>query len=231
MKKQLHLSALLFTTLLLLFAFPQVGRGQESSTSRLTLCGDSYNKSMSDITTAVYKWFNDDSNVNMNGVKSITIAYDHNGGGELDQKWIDLLKKRIKEAAATLTEVNLGHDDNPTYYITINATDLSDLFKDCEKLESVKFGDIVSASDIDFSNCFKGCTSLDSVEFFNNPGKEVDCTEAFMGCKALTKVKNFEEIKASSLKNAFNGCSKLEEIKLGFANNFNADGLEGTFKD
>ena len=233
MKKQLHLSALLFTTLLLLFAFPQVGRGQESSTIRLTLCGDSYNKSMSDITTAVYEWFNDDSNVNMNGVKSITIAYDHNGGGELDQKWIDLLKKRIKEAAATLTEVNLGHDDNPTYYITINATDLSDLFKDCEKLESVKMGSIDQTC-TNLNNCFKGCKQLKKIEFGGLPNGRTSCEGMFQGCTNLEKIIGaFSSIKSTTWKNAFNGCSKLDGIKLGFAENgsFEKDGLVGTFKD
>lgn len=231
MKKQLHLSALLFTTLLLLFAFPQVGRGQESSTIRLTLCGDSYNKSMSDITTAVYEWFNDDSNVNMNGVKSITIAYDHNGGGELDQEWIDLLKKRIKEAAATLTEVNLGHDDNPTYYITINATDLSDLFKDCEKLDSVKMGSIDKTC-TNLNNCFNGCKQLKKIEFGGLPNGRTSCEGMFQGCTNLEKIIGaFSSIKSTTWKNAFNGCSKLDGIKLGFAENgsFEKDGLVGTF--
>lgn len=234
MKKPLHLSALLFTTFLLLFlfAFPQVGRGQGSGTISLTLRGDSYKKFMDGQTTAVYEWFNDDSNVNMNRVKSITIAYDQTGGGKLDQNWIDLLKRRIKEAAATLTEVNLGHDKNPNYYITINATDLSGLFEGCTNLETVKMGPIDKTC-TNLNNCFKGCKQLKEIYFGSLPNNAgTSCEGMFQGCANLEKISAaFGSIQSTTWKNAFNGCSKLENIKLGFAVNgsFEKDGLVGTF--
>ncbi len=233
MKKTLHLSALLFTTFLLLFlfAFPQAGRGQGSGTISLTLRGDSYKKFMDEQTTAVYEWFNDDSNVNMNGVKSITIAYNQTGGGKLDQNWIDLLKRRIKEAAATLTEVNLGHDKNPNYYITINATDLSGLFEGCTNLETVKMGPIDKTC-TNLNNCFKGCKQLKEFYFGSLPNNAgTSCEGMFQGCANLEKISAaFGSIQSTTWKNAFNGCSKLEEIKLGFAaSGFKEDGLVGTF--
>lgn len=234
MKKQLHFSALLFTTLLLLFAFPQVGRGQGSGYIALFLY---YNNSSPVVTSGsigpVYNWFNNNSKVNMSGVTSIIIKPAGGGTpnyGELDQAWIDLLKKRIKEAAATLTKVDLGGGNN----IQIkDATDLdlSGLFEGCEKLDSVTMCSIDKTC-TNLNNCFKGCKQLKKIEFRGLPNDPTSCEGMFQGCTNLEKIIGaFSSIKSTTWKNAFNGCSKLAEIELGFANNFNADGLVGTFKD
>lgn len=237
MKKQLHLSALLFTTLLLLFAFPQVGRGQGSGYIALSLYYDSSPvEDKAGSIGIVYNWF---QSMNTSGVTSIIIkpAGGHEkDGGELDQKWIDLLKKRIKEAAGTLTKVDLGGNNN----IKIkDATDLSGLFEGCTKLTTVNFCCIENntGSPIQLDNCFKGCNQLNTVTFYSFPNKgTVSCESLFHGCvilkQNLTTSMNFflEGIQSTTWKNAFNGCSKLENIKLGFATSgFKEDGLVGTF--
>lgn len=216
MKKQLHLSALLFTTLLLLFAFPQVGRGQS---------GLEYEISVKFGINNLWKFpvdFGDLKDPNWKGVTHIVIIKGDQCPGPLNQNKIGILKTKIQEAAATLTYVDLN--------VGIDATDLSGLFEDCEKLESVKMGSIDKTC-TNLNNCFRGCKQLKQIEFAGLPNASTSCEGMFQGCTNLENIigGQLSSIASTTWKNAFNGCSKLEKIKLGFANNFNADGLEGTF--
>ena len=130
MKIPLHLSAQLFTTFLLLFLFacPQVGRGQSGLEYEISVKFGISNPWESPVDFG-------DLDQGWNGVTHIVIIKGDKCPGPLNQNKIGILKTKIQEAAATLTDVNLN--------VGINATDLSGLFEGCTNLETVKFGDIV----------------------------------------------------------------------------------------
>lgn len=218
MKKLLHLSAQLFTTFLLLFlfAFPQMGRGQSGLEYEISVKFGISNPWESPVDFG-------DLDQGWNGVTHIVIIKGDKCPGPLNQNKIGILKTKIQEAAATLTDVNLN--------VGINATDLSGLFEGCTNLETVKMGPIDKTC-TNLNNCFKGCKQLKKIEFGALPNGRTSCEGMFQGCTNLEKIISgqLSVIASTTWKNAFNGCSKLEEIELGFAaSGFNPDGLVGTF--
>ncbi len=252
MKKLLHLSAQLFTTLLFLFAFPQVGRGDvilrvddlnSFYSINLSSSTPTWNPSTPPNTVInMYVFTDDGSDVLTNTILQQVADYSknfnimhiffHENCNMYWQYTSDVLNFKLLNLKQyrNLREITCPHI---AFVSQPTKVDMSEAFADCKSLVRIHScaSTFLNYNITNLAGAFKNCASLESVTFSStNESQNVDCTEAFMGCKALTGVENFEKIKASSLKNAFNGCSKLEKIELGFATSgFNAGGLVGTF--
>lgn len=205
MKKQLHLSALLFTTLLLLFAFPQVGRGQAT------------------LFVEIFVKIDDTGDMS---------CWDENGTPITDLSTITNSDCRVQIEPITnnqpLTETMLGEISSFLYPIHDKITEINLANKYFDWTDphtnQIRFERLALAS-------FENLKTIFLPIIFEEDKKETDFTRAFQDCQSLEKIDGLLRYgNVVSWKNAFTRCYQLKQVTLSFSNmNFSSDGLDETF--
>ena len=120
-----------------------------------------------------------------------------------------------------------------------SATSAAQMFKDCSSLKSVRIikgsREYESGSLTNASQMFAGCSSLQKVELIypvlEDPFRNVtDASMMFRGCSSLQKM-DINLRQATLLKQTFEGCSKLEEVKFNGYGTEYVTSMEDLFKD
>lgn len=94
---------------------------------------------------------------------------------------------------------------------------LQHTFMGCSSLESVD--NLINVDSLySINRAFQGCTKLDSLSFSPKEKKaSYSFSYSFCGCNSLRCIVNFESFKTCQYaKSAFDGCTSLKEIHLGF---------------
>lgn len=94
---------------------------------------------------------------------------------------------------------------------------LQHTFMGCSSLESVD--NLINADSLySINRAFQGCSKLDSLSFSPKEKKaSYSFSYSFCGCNSLRCIVNFESFKTCQYaKSAFDGCTSLKEIHLGF---------------
>ena len=213
MKKQLHLSALLFTTLLLLFAFPQVGRGQATLFVEIDVKIDD--------TGSIS--FVDESGSPITDLSTITdlalVYIDPATGGStnspLNRTILEDLFNGLLPISDLITEIRF------------NSVNYSGYFEWTDSDPTIVFEPLALAS-------FPNLKSLLLPLILEaNTTKPVDFTRAFQDCQSLEEIDGLLRYgNVVSWKNAFTRCYQLKQVTLSFSNkDFYHDGLDETFRE
>ena len=215
MKKQLHLSALLFTTLLLLFAFPQVGRGQTTLFVKIDGTGSMsfVDKSGSPITDlSIIRGLGLDCRV------YIDPATGGSTNSPLDKTILENLSNGLSPISDLITEIWF---DDSGYFKWRNDSD-----------PIVDDSDPIVFEPLDLAS-FPNLKNLQLPLILEaNTTKPVDFTLAFQDCQSLEKIDNLDWYgNVVSWKNAFTRCYQLKQVTLSFSNDFYHDGLDETFRE
>ena len=118
-----------------------------------------------------------------------------------------------------------------------SANDATQMFKDCSSLKSVRIitgsREYESGSLTNASQMFAGCSSLQKVEMiypvYEGPFRNVTyASQMFAGCSSLVKI-DINLMRATLLKQTFEGCSKLEEVKFEYGTE-HVTSMEDLFK-
>lgn len=119
-----------------------------------------------------------------------------------------------------------------------SATSATQMFKDCSSLKSVRIikgsREYESGSLTNASQMFAGCSSLQKVELIypalESPFRNVtDASMMFSGCSSLERIDIIFR-QATLLKQTFEGCSKLEEVKFNGYGTEYVTSMEDLFK-
>ena len=119
-----------------------------------------------------------------------------------------------------------------------SATSATQMFKDCSSLKSVRIikgsREYESGSLTNASQMFAGCSSLQKVELIypalEDPFRNVtDASMMFSGCSSLERIDIIFR-QATLLKQTFEGCSKLEEVKFNGYGTEYVTSMEDLFK-
>ena len=104
---------------------------------------------------------------------------------------------------------------------TNKVTDMSDLFIDCSKLETIDVSSLNTSNVTSFFNMFCYCSNLKSIDISNWDTRKVTTTvQMFNGCENLESI-NFGSIDGSNIENMggmFMNCKKLSQIDLSWIN-------------
>ena len=99
------------------------------------------------------------------------------------------------------------------YLNTVNVTDMSFLFHNCEKLTSLDLSHFNTANVTNMSSMFKGCTGLTSLDVTNfNTANVTDMSYMFFGCRRLKEIYVSDKFVTNSVQSSvemFLGCSSL----------------------
>ena len=102
---------------------------------------------------------------------------------------------------------------------------LSQLFKNCEIIESIYFKKFYRNNITDMSCMFEGCSVLKKLDLKNfNTQNVTNMSLMFFGCSALKELNlnNFDTNNVRDIRYMFRGCSSLEKLYL---NNFNTNNV------
>ena len=103
------------------------------------------------------------------------------------------------------------------YLNTENVTDMSDMFKDCEKLTTLDVSKFDTKNVTDMSYMFEWCCKLTTLDVSNFDTKNVtDMKYMFRVCEKLTTldVSNFDTKNVTDMKDMFGSCDKLTTLDL-----------------
>ena len=99
------------------------------------------------------------------------------------------------------------------YLNTVNVTDMSFLFHNCEKLTSLDLSHFNTANVTNMSSMFDGCTGLTSLDVTNfNTVNVTDMSYMFFGCRRLKEIYVSDKFVTNSVQSSvemFLGCSSL----------------------
>ena len=114
---------------------------------------------------------------------------------------------------------------------THKVTDFNSTFSGCTSIETVPDLDFASANDA--TQMFKDCSSLKSVRIITGSreyesGSLTNASQMFAGCSSLVKI-DINLMRATLLKQTFEGCSKLEEVKFEYGTEY-VTSMEDLFK-
>lgn len=120
----------------------------------------------------------------------------------------------------------------PDTATTIGNSGLSYAFRDCIRLTSVDFKNVMTINDRGLSNAFAGCTRLTSVNLSNvtsigSSGLET----AFSGCSSLTTIdlSNLTTVGDYCFKSAFQNCTALTTMSFDKVSSIDAYGFRNAF--
>ena len=103
------------------------------------------------------------------------------------------------------------------YLNTENVTDMSDMFKDCEKLTTLDVSKFDTKNVTDMSYMFEFCCKLTTLDVSNFDTKNVtDMSNMFRVCEKLTTldVSNFDTKNVTDMNNMFSSCDALTTLDL-----------------
>ena len=143
-----------------------------------------------------------------------------------DKKFIHIYfnDNKKKEIGKTL----LWKDDNVSkisIIIDYQIKSFSELFYNCECIESIKFKKFYRNNVTDMSWMFRGCSSLKELNLNNfNTNNVTNMSCMFYGCSWLKELNlnNFNINNVTDMNSMFHGCSSLKELNL---NNFNTNNV------
>lgn len=95
---------------------------------------------------------------------------------------------------------------------------LSNLFENCQSLESIDLGNFDTSYAEYMSSMFKGCSKLASIDLSGFVTSGVyDMSSMFEGCRSMTAidVSSFDTSCLESCSNMFNGCTRFSSLVLG----------------
>ena len=99
------------------------------------------------------------------------------------------------------------------YLNTVNVTDMSFLFHDCQKLTSLDLSHFNTANVTNMSSMFDGCTGLTSLDVTNfNTTNVTNMSYMFFGCRRLKEIYVSDKFVTNSVQSSvemFLGCSSL----------------------
>ena len=99
------------------------------------------------------------------------------------------------------------------YLNTVNVTDMSFLFHNCEKLTSLDLSHFNTANVTNMSSMFEGCTGLTSLDVTNfNTANVKDMSYMFFGCRRLKEIYVSDKFVTAAVKSSedmFLGCNSL----------------------
>ena len=118
----------------------------------------------------------------------------------------------------------------------LSAGSMAELFKDCDRYESISLNGIIASDVNNMASMFQGCTGLEEVDLSNfNASGTTSMANMFRGCTNLETLTltGFTPNTTSgvNMANMFNGCENLESLDLTNFNGTSATNMEGMFKD
>ena len=121
---------------------------------------------------------------------------------------------------------NLVTIENISYLNTSEMTDMSDMFYNCKKLQSLDVSNFNTAKVNYMNGMFYNCRKLQSLDVSNfNTAKVENIRYMFDGCENLLSldVSNFNTANVENMSGMFNNCSKLQSLNL---SNFNTENVQ-----
>ena len=112
---------------------------------------------------------------------------------------------------------NLQSITGMTFLNTSEVTDMSWMFADCEKLESLDVSNFNTAKVTSMSYMFRGCKLLTSLDVSNfNTAKVTNMESMFGDCSGLTSldVTNFNTANVTNMSIMFAGCNSLTSLDV-----------------
>ncbi len=138
-------------------------------------------------------------------------------GNDLDKLYVEI-PDEFDKAAITQIEVKEDAIFNVSFKQCVNLTHVDvdaqnveigeNVFKDMEKLQTVKISGQVNLK----ANCFSGCKTLENLEL---ESCQTIGQKAFYDCTSLAKI-NIPGGVTYIEKSAFEGCKKLTEVRIGY---------------
>ena len=127
---------------------------------------------------------------------------------------------------------NLVTIENISYLNTSEMTDMSDMFYNCKKLQSLDVSNFNTAKVENIRYMFDGCEKLQSLNVSNfNTAKVKDMSGMFSKCYKLQSlnVSNFNTAKVEYMKSMFFSCYNLQSLDLSNFNTENVTTMEDMF--
>lgn len=155
----------------------------------------------------------------------------------------------VKAAAATSklfrgSASNIGGVSSPYMYVesmdlsqldTSAVVNMSEWFKRCENLKSLKLGGQFSTASVrDMSNMFYKCTNLSTLDVSGwDTSKVTNMHTVFYGCKNLTTldVSGWNTSQVTTMAGLFNGCKGLTTLDVSHWNTSKVDNMYLMFSD
>ena len=151
---------------------------------------------------------------------------------KIDLSTFNTLKVKKMEAffymCNELEEIVFGNNWN-----TSNVEDMSHMFAECLKLESIDLSNFNTEKVTKMNNMFWRSSNLKSIDLSNfNTERVENISQIFSGCSSLVSVdlSNFNTKVVKDMNGMFNNCEKLESIKFGENwNTSNVEDMSGMF--
>lgn len=135
---------------------------------------------------------------------------------------------------------NLFDYDSGTGFVSIDlsgldtstATDMRDLFKNCNRLTYLNLDGFDTSMTAKMSSMFEGCSSLTALDVSNfNTANVTDMYEMFRNCSGLTKLDLtcFDTTNVTDMDYMFCGCSSLTELNISSFDTENVTDMGGMF--
>ena len=127
---------------------------------------------------------------------------------------------------------NLVTIENISYLNTSEMTDMSDMFYNCKKLQSLDVSNFNTAKVNYMNGMFYNCRKLQSLDVSNfNTAKVENIRYMFDGCEKLQSlnVSNFNTAKVEYMKSMFFSCYNLQSLDLSNFNTENVTTMEDMF--
>ena len=127
-----------------------------------------------------------------------------------------------------IKRTNLKEDDKISkinIIIDYQVKSFSELFMDCNCIESINFKTFNRNNIINMKSIFCGCSFLKELNFTNfKTDSVIDMSSMFEGCSSLKELNlsNFNTNNVTNMSYMFNGCSLLKELNL---SNFNTNNV------
>ena len=134
-----------------------------------------------------------------------------------------------------IENTSLYKDDNVSkisIIIDYQIKSFSELFYNCECIESIKFKKFYRNNVTDMSDMFSGCSSLKELNLNNfNTNNVTNMSGMFSGCSSLKELNlnNFNTNNVTNMSYMFSGCSSLKELNLNNFNTNNVTNMSGMF--
>ncbi|MCR5334770.1 MAG: BspA family leucine-rich repeat surface protein [Bacteroidaceae bacterium] len=117
---------------------------------------------------------------------------------------------------------------------TAIVTDMSEMFKKCSHLSSLKLSSFNTENVTDMANMFRDCSALTSLDLcMFNTGNVTDMNGMFNGCSALTalNLSSFNTENVTKMNYMFSECSRLTSLDLSSFNTENVTNMANMFRD
>ena len=158
----------------------------------------------------------------------------------INQEFISCIKEiyinENPEPINSKINLTLSNDKENTVKLIFKSTktNCSEMFKDCEDIESINLLDYDMSSISNFNKMFEGCKSLKSIDLsFLKNAKVENINNMFSGCSELKSL-DWSHLNLSSvhtIENLFLNCTKLESINFSYVDLTNIQSLRNLFSN